>query len=164
MAKKKDAKNKPAPGEPKKKAPRGKPFVSKQANGGELDPRINTSGRPAHFDALRFMALGIATELATDRTGQPLPAPDGHNMTVAEVILRSMAQDPDRQEKFLQIGYGKVPDQMVLSNVDFTKLTDEQLRRIQAGENVIDVLLSTAGGSSAGTPPASSDRNASQSA
>lgn len=153
-----------APGEPKKKAPRGKPFVAKEQNGGELDPRINTTGRPVHFDALRFMALGIATELAIDRAGQPLPAPDGHKMTVAEVILRSMAQDPDRQEKFLQIGYGKVPDQMVLSNVDFSKLTDEQLRRIQAGENVIDVLLSTTGSGSAGTPPASTSRNASQSA
>lgn len=153
-----------SPGDAKKKAPRGKPFLKKEENGGELDPRINANGRPIHFDALRFMALGIATELAIDRAGQPLPAPDGHNMTVAEVILRSMAQDPDRQEKFLQIGYGKVPDQMVLSNVDFSKLTDEQLRRIQAGENVIDVLLSTAGSGSAGTPPAPSSRNASQSA
>ena len=78
------------------------------------DPRINRKGRPKSFDALRELAQAIAHEEASAK-GQPVVI-NGKIATVAEVILRQMAQDPKRQKEFIEIAFGKVPDKVDLNN------------------------------------------------
>ena len=74
-----------------------KPFV-------KGDPRINRKGRPRSFDALRTLAQQIAHEPTPDVV-------DGHVVTRAEAILRDMAGDPDQHQRFLEIAFGKVPNE-----------------------------------------------------
>jgi hypothetical protein len=81
------------------------------ANNGNLKPfvkgdkRINRKGRPKDFDALRELARMIADE--------PLTIGE-RRLTVVEAILRQWAQskNPQLQKGFLEIAYGKVPDNM----------------------------------------------------
>lgn len=71
------------------------------------DPRINRKGRPRSFDALRKLAQQIAIEKA-----------EGRDTTKIEQMLRDMAankHDPRDRHKFIEIAYGKVPDQMEVS-------------------------------------------------
>jgi hypothetical protein len=79
------------------------------------DPRINRKGRPKTFDALRELAQAISHEEATSN-GSPIII-NGHKVTVSEAILRQWAQskNPQLQRAFLEICYGKVPDDI---NVD----------------------------------------------
>lgn len=88
----------------KRRAP-GVPFV-------KGDPRINKKGRPKSFDALRTLSLEIAHEVATSN-GAPIVI-NGHKATVAEVILRKWASsnDPRLQQGFIEIAFGKVPNEM----------------------------------------------------
>ena len=73
----------------------GKPFVPG-------DPRINRKGRPRSFDALRKLAQMIANEEQGGRTR-------------AEQILREMATgDASQKLRFLEIAYGRVPDQVAI--------------------------------------------------
>lgn len=85
-----------------------KPFV-------KGDSRINRKGRPRDFDALRELAQQIAHEAVN--VGD-------HKMTVTEAILRQWAQSKNTQlqKGFLEIAYGKVPDEMKLDIKD-TKFT-----------------------------------------
>ena len=68
------------------------------------DPRINRKGRPKSFDALRVLARAIADEKIVSKDGTVA-------MTRVEVILRdwSMSKDPRKQQAFMDIAYGKVP-------------------------------------------------------
>lgn len=76
--------------------PNSKPFK-------KGDPRINRKGRPKSFDQLRALAQKISHE----------PIKEGATMTAAEAILRKLAlENPTR---FLEIAYGKVPDEVKLS-------------------------------------------------
>jgi hypothetical protein len=79
------------------------------------DPRINRKGRPVNFDALRELSLQIAHEKALSG-GQPVVIA-GHAVTVAEAILRQWASSKDwqRQKGFIEIAYGKVPDEVKVS-------------------------------------------------
>lgn len=101
------------------------------------DPRINRKGRPKNFDKLRLLAQGIACEVARDKeTGEPLVDPaDGHILTVAEAMLKQMALDRRQRRLFLEIAYGKVPDELVIRPdggaipvqlVDYRKGLDEE--------------------------------------
>ncbi len=97
----------------KKAMPKGVPFKANDPTTGERDERINRGGRPtleAGFDSLRKMALSIAQEKAQDRYGKPMLAPDKAEMTIAETILRMMAQDPKRQQACVEISSGKPAD------------------------------------------------------
>jgi len=86
------------------------------------DKRINRRGRPKTFDAMRTLAISIANEIAPDKNGNPavvaIPALDGagreHILTVAESILRSWANSrkPELQKAFVEIAFGKVPQQV----------------------------------------------------
>lgn len=71
------------------------------------DPRINRRGRPKSFDALRSLAQSISHEVALSN-GQPLVV-DGHALTIAEAMLRKMAQSKDWRERlaFLEYAFGK---------------------------------------------------------
>lgn len=86
----------------------GQPFV-------KGDPRIWRHGRPKSFDALRELAQQIAHETA--KAGGNVVIIDGHTATVSEVILRQWAQskNPQLQQKFIEVAFGKVPSQVELS-------------------------------------------------
>lgn len=74
------------------------------------DVRINRSGRPKSFDALRKLALAIAHEVP-EKDGLPVVI-NGHKATVAEIILRKWAASGNHQlqKAFVEIAFGKVPD------------------------------------------------------
>ncbi len=109
----------------------GKPFV-------KGDPRINRKGRPKDFDALRELSLQIAHEVATVREKDSGVVHelllDGHRVTVAEKILRDWARSGDwqRQKGFIEIAFGKVPDEVNVG-FNFAKMTDDQLTKFIAG-------------------------------
>ena len=81
------------------------------------DPRINRKGRPKSFKALRDLVQSVGNEPAKDKNGEPLII-DGHIATVAEMIVRSWTKDPKRQRDFIEYGYGKVPNPVMLSDED----------------------------------------------
>lgn len=76
--------------------------------------QINRTGRPKSFDQLRALAQEIAHEVAKDKSGHEVTV-NGKRATVAEMILRQMATDPKRQQTFLEISYGKVPQPVEMS-------------------------------------------------
>ena len=82
------------------------------------DPRINRKGRPRSFDALRELAQQVAHEEALS-DGQPIII-NGHKVTVAEAIVRKWAQskDPRLQQAFIEICFGKVPQNVKISGAD----------------------------------------------
>lgn len=119
--------------------------------GAGKDPRINRKGRPKNFDSLRALAQQIANEQARskpkqDAEGNIIPGEpiiiDGHLATVAEMVMRSWAnsKDPRFQIAFIEYAYGKVPVKQENLNVDLQLLTDEQLKRLQDGEDIAHVL------------------------
>jgi hypothetical protein len=79
-----------------------KPFV-------KGDKRINRKGRPRSFDALRSLAQEIAKEAFEDR--------DGNQATRVELILRdwSTSHNALLQKQFVEVAYGKVPDEVINS-------------------------------------------------
>ena len=78
------------------------------------DPRINRAGRPKSFDQLRALAQEIAHEVAKDKSGHEVTV-NGKRATVAEMILRQMATDPKRQQQFIEVAFGKVPQPVEMS-------------------------------------------------
>ena len=94
----------------------GKPPKHTQFKKG--DPRINRNGRPKDFTALRTLAQDIAHEKA--KAGGNTVVIDGHSVTVAEAILRQMAQskNPAERARFLEIAFGKVSQAVEVSGKD----------------------------------------------
>ena len=89
------------PETPKQK---GKPFE-------KGDKRINRKGRPKNFDALRKLAQRLAVE---EIEGEA----NFEHWTRVEAILRSWASlssDRQAQKDFLEIAYGKVPNDVNLT-------------------------------------------------
>lgn len=99
------------------------------------DSRINRKGRPKSFDALRALTQQIACE---DIVGS-----DGTTRTAVEIIMRKMATE--NPERFLEIGFGKVPTPIEHTgkdggpietkrnvNVEIGKLTTEQIEQLIA--------------------------------
>ena len=82
------------------------------------DARINRKGRPKDFTGLRSLAQAISHEEALSG-GQPLVV-NGKVVTVAEAILRQLAQskNPRERELFLAIAFGKVPNPVEVSGKD----------------------------------------------
>ena len=79
---------------------------------GERRHQINRDGRPKDAASLSALARRIGHEKAMTKDGKPVIGPDGKPMTVLEVIMRQWAQDPKRQEKFVDRAFGKVPDRI----------------------------------------------------
>jgi hypothetical protein len=86
------------------------------------DPRINRKGRPKEFGAFRELAQQIAHEEATSN-GSPIVI-NGHKVTVSEAILRQWAQskNPQLQRAFIEICYGKVPDNINIDAVQVLRV------------------------------------------
>ena len=74
------------------------------------DPRINRKGRPKSFDKLRELAQQIATEELYNED-------KSEKMTRIEYLLRrwSMTREPQLAKRFIEIAYGKVPDEVDVS-------------------------------------------------
>ena len=88
------------------------------------DPRINRKGRPKSFKALRELVQQVGNEVARDKNGDPIVI-DRHIATTAEMIVRSWTKDPKRQRDFIEFGYGKVPNPVMLSDEDGNKVKIE---------------------------------------
>jgi hypothetical protein len=73
------------------------------------DKRINRKGRPRSFDALRSLAQMIAKEAFEDK--------EGNQATRVELILRewSTSHNALLQKQFVEVAYGKVPDEVINS-------------------------------------------------
>lgn len=76
------------------------------------DTRINRKGRPKSFDKLRELAQQISHET--------IIATDGKSYTITEAILRKWATsgNPQLQMKFVEVAFGKVPDEVQLTGKD----------------------------------------------
>lgn len=107
------------------------------------DARINRKGRPKDFTGLRSLAQAISHEEALSG-GQPLVV-NGKVVTVAEAILRQLAQskNPRERELFLAIAFGKVPNPVEVSGKDggpllvdhthkLAEATDDDIKRTLA--------------------------------
>lgn len=122
------------------------------------DKRINRKGRPKSFDALRKLAQGISHENVTNAKGE--------TVTVVEAVLRQWAasKDPRLQMQFVEVAYGKAPQDEIRHNIDYSKLSDAQLERIAKGEDVLKVILdgyqSSKSGGRVGAATASADGDA----
>jgi hypothetical protein len=84
-----------------------KPFV-------KGDPRCSRKGRPKSFDALRSLAVGMASEQAVDKNGEPILL-HGKPVTNAQLVLYQWLTDKKHQKDFIEVAFGKVPQAIELS-------------------------------------------------
>lgn len=100
-----------------------KPFV-------KGDKRINRKGRPKSFDALRTLAQMIANEVTTSKDGQI-------KMTRVEAIMRSwsLSGNYQLQRAFIEIAFGKVPDNLQITGKDGDPLKVQIIEVIKSGES-----------------------------
>lgn len=80
------------------------------------DPRRNLKGRPKSFDALRALAQSIAHE--------EVQIGNGEVITRADAIMRQWASsdEPQLQARFVEIAFGKVPDETKISGLPNTTI------------------------------------------
>jgi hypothetical protein len=78
------------------------------------DPRINRKGRPKSFDMLRSLAVGMASEQAVDKSGEPILL-HGKPVTNAQLVLYQWLTDKKYQKDFIEVAFGKVPVAIDLS-------------------------------------------------
>lgn len=92
----------------------------------ERKHQINRLGRPKSFDALRELAQQIAHETA--QAGGADVVVNGHKVTVSEAILRqwAMSKNPQLQRAFIEVAYGKVPDDVKV-DISFDRMSDAEL-------------------------------------
>jgi hypothetical protein len=93
----------------------------------ERKHQINKKGRPASFDALRALSQEIAHEVAKTKDGQQVEI-EGHRVTNAELILRLWASSQDfrKQQGFMEIAYGKVPQETRITGAEGKPLLNMQ--------------------------------------
>lgn len=98
------------------------------------DPRINRKGRPKSFDKLRLLAQQIAHEEAKNAEGDTVVIND-HKVTVTEAILRQWAssKNPKLQQLFMEVTYGKVPNDHNVNIKNLHELSDDELQAIIKG-------------------------------
>jgi hypothetical protein len=108
-----------------KTAPNSKPVPGKPFAKG--DARINRKGRPRDFNALRELSQEIAHEVAKTKDGQPVTV-EGHKVSNAELILRLWASSQDfrKQQGFMEIAFGKVPQETRITGAEGKPLLNMQ--------------------------------------
>lgn len=132
----------------------GKRFQKNDPTTGFIDERINRTGQNAKFTEVRRMMNRILDErLPKYQNGQIVMKKDGktpeEGYSMLEAMLRDWiaSRDYQKQAKALEIGIGKVPDELhvtgdmeefVKQNMDI--FTDGQLQRISTGENPLYIL------------------------
>lgn len=89
------------------------------------DPRINRKGRPKSFDKLRALAQQLGNESAVNKAGEPIVIAD-HIVSQIEMILRDMMHT--NPERFIEIAYGKVPQDVSLNIKEPVKLLVEYVQ------------------------------------
>jgi len=117
-----DSNTVPKQSKPKRPVPpQLKPF--RKGKGADIDPRINTKGRPKSFDQLRALFQDIAVEEVTL---------NGKKYTRAQAIGLAMSSDKKFMRDFLEYAYGKVPQPVTGTGEDgviehvVTVLSDEE--------------------------------------
>lgn len=84
-------------------------------NGFDKRPQaINKKGKPKTFDALRSLAVGMASEQAVDKNGEPILL-HGKPVTNAQLVLYQWLTDKKHQKDFIEVAFGKVPVAIDLS-------------------------------------------------
>jgi len=119
--------------QPEKKQGRGKgkPFEKN-------DPRINRLGRPKGYDEARKAAIAMLGEkiVSADKT----VAATRFQMILMDWISSRNFQ---KQKAALELaGFFLKGNENLAMNVDLRALTDRQLERLSAGEDIYSVLLS----------------------
>jgi hypothetical protein len=124
-----------------KKKPRGKAFDKNDPKTGEKDPRINRKGRPRSSDELKKFVLDIFEEEGENRI-------TGQKVTILRQMVLKMALDgtPSDRIHLMDRGFGKVPDEVIVSYDDLQKIIDylpqDMLERLAKGESLGDVIVS----------------------
>jgi hypothetical protein len=127
------------------KKPKGKPRGKGKPFQPGFDPRRHLDGPPRKFDELRAMVLRLFEEEISVDVGEQTV-----KQTQAEFMLRTwiLSQDGFKQNKALEIGFGKVPDEINVNTFDVSRFiqenielfTDGQLQRLRAGESGESIL------------------------
>ena len=87
-------------------------------NGFDKRPQaISRKGRPKSFDALRSLAVGMASEQAVDKNGNPILY-NGKPVTNAQLIMYQWLTDKKYQKDFIEVAFGKVPQAIELTGND----------------------------------------------
>lgn len=121
-----------------KKMPKGKPFKKNNPETGEIDERINRSGRPINFDQLRALGQRLGHELAHKSDGKPILSPEGQAMTTTELIMRQMMTDPKQRLDWLFITYGKPAERREVTGKDGAPLGSPALDMSTLGKYLSD--------------------------
>jgi hypothetical protein len=112
------------------------------------DPRINREGSSIYnFTQLRKAAQGILNEEVMDNHH-----PERGVLTRSQHIILDLIESNDNRDKAkaLEIGHGKVPDEIhqynfdidkLMAKIDMTKLTNQQLADLASGKNIVEVVL-----------------------
>ena len=122
--------NNSEPAKPKKKGGEGVPFT-------KADPRINRLGRPKGYDDARKAAIAMLGEkiVSADRRLA---------VTKFQMILMDWlgSRNFQKQKAALELAgfFGKGNENLSM-NVDLRALTNSQLERLSAGEDIYSVLL-----------------------
>lgn len=115
--------------EPEKKVP-GKPFTKN-------DPRINRFGRPKGYDEARKAAINMLGEKIVSADGKL--AATRFQMILMDWIASRNFQ---KQKAALELaGFFSNANGNLAMNVDLRALTNTQLERLAAGEDIYSVLL-----------------------
>jgi len=119
----------------KKRVP-GKPFEKNRP--GKKDPRINRLGRPKGFDEARKAAIAMFNEKVVVNLA------NGERVAMSRFEMLMMdwitSRNYQKQSKAFEVAYGKGTESVLL-NLDLRTLTNSQLERLAAGEDVYKVLM-----------------------
>jgi hypothetical protein len=122
------------------------------------DPRINKLGRPqGSFDVLKTLAQAILSEPARDKHGRIIVGPAGTPLSNLDVLLRKWVASGDflQERHVMEIGYGKVPNPIALTDRDgntqpltmleVVKDYGDRIETLRAASTGTDVSASIAG-------------------
>ena len=120
---------------------KGRPFEKDDPVTGKKDTRRNLKGRPKTSDELKKFVVGIFEEEGVNQI-------TGQKISILRQMVLKMALDgtPADRIHLLDRGFGKVPDEVIVSYDDLQKIIDylpqDMLERLAKGEPLGDVIIS----------------------